>query len=135
MQQVKNRRDSQALDLVHDLVGKAPVVLADAEMHRVIRQAVAQYLQAEGLDQLQILAPMGVMTAFIEHVAAHAAVRDGGIRALDASREHEVARAPCGQPAAIGAAGAAVAVAFCLAILVFTLDDRQKTFFFSHSCS
>jgi hypothetical protein len=95
----------------HHLVGELPVVAAGRQEHPVDRQAVAQDPQAEVADEVEVLQPALVVAALLQLVPPHPAVLDGGVRALDAGREHEVAGQAGRQALALVPGAAAVLVA------------------------
>ena len=89
--QVDDGDDAQAAHLVHDGVEERPVVLAGADPDAVDGGAVAEVLQAEVADELEVGLPQLVVAGGLEFVDADVA-GDGGARALDADGEHEPQR-------------------------------------------
>ena len=88
--QVDDRRDLAALQLGEGEVGEFPVELVRAEIGLVDRRSVAEEIDADFLDAVEILAPPLVMAADLHLVDAGLAVIDGRDAVLDPGREHEV---------------------------------------------
>ena len=90
MAQVDDRRDVAPLQVGEDEVGEFPVIFAGAEIGFVQRRAVAQEIDADFLDAVEVLAPPLVMAADLHLVDPGLAVIDGRDAVLDPGREHEV---------------------------------------------
>ncbi|CAM3747266.1 hypothetical protein DEFR109230_10710 [Deinococcus frigens] len=124
--QIKDWRDLQPFHLGHHLIGKFPVVLARTLVNAVIGETVTQVLEAQVLDQMQVLLPALVVVALFQLVAPYLAVLDGGIRAFDAGGEHEIAGGPCGHARAAASPCTTVLVSSVIAVAQLFLDDLQK---------
>jgi hypothetical protein len=88
--QVDDRRDPAPLQLRERQVRKFPVELARREVGLVDRRSVAEVVDPDFLDAVEILAPPLVMAARLHLVDAGPAVVDGRDAVLDPGREHEV---------------------------------------------
>ena len=89
MAEIDDRNDVAPLDLGESHVGEGPVIAARADEGLVERRAVAQDLDVELVEQVEIRPPVLVMAALLHLVDAGAAIVDGRDAVLDPGREHE----------------------------------------------
>ena len=90
MAEVDDRRDVAPLQLGEGEVGEFPVELVRAEVGLVERRPVAEIIDPDLLDAVEILAPAFVVAADLHLVDARLAVVDRRDAVLDPRREHEV---------------------------------------------
>ena len=88
--QIHDRGDFAALEIGEGQVGEFPVELARPEIGLVDRRTVAEEIDADFLDAVEILAPPFVMAADRHLIDARLAVVDGRDAVFDPGREHEV---------------------------------------------
>ena len=87
---VDDRRDVAPLQLGEGEVGEFPVELVGPEVGLVDRRPVAEEIDADFLDAVEILAPALIMAADRHLVDAGLAVVDRRDAVFDPGREHEV---------------------------------------------
>ena len=90
MAQVDDRSDVAPLQFGEGEVGELPVEFVRAEIGFVDRRPVAEVIDADLLDAVEILAPPFVMAADLHLIDAGLAVIDRRDAVLDPGREHEV---------------------------------------------
>src|SRR5206468_7983418 len=76
------------------LIREFPIVAAGAEISLMQRRAVAQIVEPELLDAIEVELPMLVMAARLHLVDAGPAAVDGRDAGLDPGREHEAGDDP-----------------------------------------
>src|SRR5687767_12849778 len=102
MAQVHNRHDREPLHESRDLVEEGPVVSVGTAIDEVERGAIAQVAQTEVLNELEIGAPVAIMTAGGHFVHAPPTALDRWVAALDSGREHEAVGGWRGRLAMLG---------------------------------
>ena len=90
MAQIDDRRDVAPLQIGEGQIGEIPVELVGAKVGLVDRRAVAEVIDPDLLDAVEILAPALVMAARRHLVDACLPVIDGRDAVLDPGREHEI---------------------------------------------
>src|SRR6476469_4541240 len=90
MAEIDDRRDAALFQLREGDVRKLPVELVRTEVGLVDRWPVAEKIDADFLDAVEILAPPVIMSAGLHLVDAGLAVVDGGDAVFDPRSEHEV---------------------------------------------
>jgi hypothetical protein len=97
MQQVKNRRDPQPLNLPHRLIRKRPVISPRRNVDQMIGQPIAQHRNAKLFHQCQVLAPALIVPALRQKIAPKPPpflINDARIGALDPCGKRKIPRPP-----------------------------------------
>ena len=94
MAEVDDRSDVAPPQLREGDVGEFPVVLARAEIGLVDRRTVAEIVDPDLLDAVEILSPFFVVAAQLHLVDARLSIVDRRDAVLDPGREHEVSDDP-----------------------------------------
>ena len=94
MAEVDDRRNVAAPQLREGDVGELPVIFAGTEIGLVDRRAVAEIIDPDFLDAVEILPPPFVVAANLHLVDAGLAVVDRRDAVFDPGREHEVGDSP-----------------------------------------
>src|SRR5689334_8198521 len=90
MAEVDDWGDFAPLQFREGKVGKLPIIFTRSEVRLVDRRAIAEEVDADFLDAVEILAPPFIVAADLHLVDAGLAVIDGRVAVFNTRREHEV---------------------------------------------